>query len=154
MKRIVIILLMVAASLCTAEAQRHKRSQKENSEIEYLGQVRDTYSQISRRTIDGKLYYVYTSQSSEEYNEPFKLIFPTAKEAIKSLAHLKIFAEQKPNNTTITFANDGKMITATKGKFIGGPYVEFTHPEMKGTASMSVKELDKAITILSKYIEE
>lgn len=154
MKRIVIILLLLICSICTTEAQRQKLNAKENPDIEYLGQVRNTYSQISRRIIDGTQYYVYSSQSSEQYNEPFKLLFPTAKEAIKSLAHLKIFAEKQANNSSLTFANDGKMITATKGKFIGGPYIEFTHTEMKGTANISVKELDKAIKILSKYIEE
>lgn len=153
MKRIALLLLLLSTTLHTAEAQRQKRNAKPDPNIEVLGQVRNTYSQISLRTIEGEKYYVYSSQSNEQYNEPFKLLFPTAKEAIKSLAHLKIFAERESNNAAITFANNGRMITATKGKFIGEPYIEFTTDEMKGYANISVSELAQAITILSKYIE-
>lgn len=153
MKRIVLLLLLLSTTLHTAEAQRQKRNVKPDPNIEVLGQVRNTYSQISLRTIDGEKYYVYTSQSSEQYDEPFKLIFPTAKEAIKSLAHLKIFAERSNNNEILTFANDGKLIKAKRGKFIGDPYIEFTSEQMKGVAGISIAELDKAINILSKYIE-
>ena len=153
MKRLLIILLLVATSLGTVEAQRQKKNPKDNPEIEELGYVRNTYSRLTKRTIEGRDYYVYSSQSSEHYDEPFKLLFTTAKEAIKSFAHLQIFAEREQNNTSITFANDGRMITASKGKFIGKPYITFTVEGMEGEAQISVKEIEKVIKILSKYIE-
>lgn len=153
MRRLFLILLLTLTTLGTAEAQRQKKSVKDNPDIEELGYVRNTYSRITKRLIDGTHYYVYSSQTNLHYDEPFKLLFTTAKEAIKSFAHLKIFAEREQNNATMTFANDGRMITVRKGKFIGKPYVEFTVNGMEGYAQISVKELEQAIHILSKYIE-
>ena len=153
MKRLLLILLITLMTLCSADAQRQKKNAKDNPNIEELGYVRNTYSRITKRLIDGTHYYVYSSQTNIHYDEPFKLSFTTAKEAIKSFAHLRIFAEREQNNETMTFANDGKMITVRKGKFIGKPYVEFTTADMEGYAQISVKEIERAIHILSKYIE-